>query len=43
MSYATLKLYNSGGNSAYFVKSTSVYRVNTWQVCYRHIVDVHEG
>ena len=21
----------------------SVYSFNTWQVCYRHIVDVHEG
>ena len=21
----------------------SVYSFDTWQVCYRHIVDVHEG
>ena len=35
------------GNSAYFLKATppralSIYSFDTWQVCYRHIVDVHE-
>ena len=38
-------LYHST-DSAYFVKSTplelSVYPFNTLQICYRHIVDVHE-
>ena len=33
------------GNNAYFVKSSSpsalVYSFDTWQVCYRNIVDVH--